>query len=198
MQALIVVNPQNEFSPKGIRPVANHAEVLERIAERVEQYRADGRPIAWIKHYNKPYEPVAFVPKSWGAELSPGFGPESGFGPEKLFTKDLDGAFTFTGLQEWLLALGVNEILLVGFTTHRCISSTAREGVVRGFKVYVDAVASGSRTIDHDCLGQLSAEEVHRSALIHLADLGVKILNSDLVFGGIDPVLDDEAEFSQT
>lgn len=198
MQALIVVNPQNEFSPKGIRPVANHAEVLQRIAERVEEFRAECRPIAWIKHYNKPDEPIAFVPKSWGAEFSPGFAPENGYGPEKLFTKDLDGAFTFTGLQEWLLALGVNEILLVGFTTHRCVSSTAREGVVRGFKVYVDALASSSRSIGHGALGSLSAEEVHRSALIHLADLGVKILNSDLAFDAIDPVLDDEAELSQT
>jgi nicotinamidase-related amidase len=195
MQALIVLNPQNEFSPEGIRPVANHAEVIAHIAQRVEEFRLARRPIAWIKHYNKPREPQAFTPKSWGAEFTTGFGPCDD-GPEKMFTKDLDGAFTFTGLQEWLLALGIEEVLIVGFTTHRCVSSTAREAVVRGFTVYIDPFATGSRPIEHETLGLLSAEEVHRSALIHLSDMGVRIVNSDPYFG-LDAICNDEAELSQ-
>ena len=198
MEALIVVNPQNEFSPEGKRSVANHAEVLERIARRVEEFRAEKRPIAWIKHYNKPREPRAFVPKTWGADFSPGFAPEVSYGPEKLFTKDLDGAFTFTGLQEWLQALGVDGVLIVGFTTHRCVSSTAREALVRGFNVAIDALATGSRAVEHEALGLLCAEEVHRAALIHLADMGVKIVSPEACYyGGLDS-FHDEAEFSQT
>lgn len=176
MQALVAVDVQNEFSPEGLRAVENHAEVLERIHLLVKEARQERRPIAWIKHYNRPREPRAFVPKSWGAELSPGLGPEQGHGPEKLFKKDLFGAFTFTGLNEWLRSVGADELLLVGFFTHMCVSTTAREALVRDFEVCIDPVATGTRALEHPLLGRLCANEVRRSALLHLADMGVKIV----------------------
>src|SRR5215467_9871416 len=83
MQALIVVDVQNEFSPKGQRPVPNHAQALEHIRFRVEEAREQRRPIGWVIHFNKPHESRAFVPGAWGAEQSPGFGERSGFGPER-------------------------------------------------------------------------------------------------------------------
>jgi nicotinamidase-related amidase len=78
METLVVVDAQNEFSADGKRPVANHASALEVIRRRVDVARHEGRPIAWIRHHNRPDEAPAFLPGSWGAELSPGFGPVSG------------------------------------------------------------------------------------------------------------------------
>ena len=99
-RALIVVDVQNEFSAKGLRPVPNHASALDVIAKHVAQARADRWPIAWVQHHNRPDESRAFVPGSWGAALSPGLGPETGSGLEALFQKDVYGAFTNTGLEE--------------------------------------------------------------------------------------------------
>ena len=45
MEALLVVDAQNEFSPRGRRPVPNHAEALERILERVEDARRLRHPL---------------------------------------------------------------------------------------------------------------------------------------------------------
>jgi nicotinamidase-related amidase len=70
MQALLVVDAQNEFSPRGRRPVPNYAQALERIRERAAEARGEKRPIAWVRHVNKPSESAAFIPGSWGAELS--------------------------------------------------------------------------------------------------------------------------------
>ena len=75
MQALVVVDAQNEFSADGLRAVPNHAEALACIQARVEEARRNGSPIAWVRHYNKPNESRAFVPGSWGAELSGGLEP---------------------------------------------------------------------------------------------------------------------------
>ena len=94
MQALIVVDVQNEFSAGGLRPVPNHTDALEHIRFRIQQARQLQQPIAWVIHYNKPTESRAFVAGTWGAEPSPGLGPEAGFGPEKRFEKDVYGAFT--------------------------------------------------------------------------------------------------------
>ncbi len=194
MQGLIVVNPQNEFSPRGNRPVHNHAAVLEKIIQRVEEARRENIPIAWCKHYNKPREAKAFVPKSWGAEFSPGLTPLAGNGFERVFTKDLYGAFTFTGLQEWLTALGVDEVVVVGFSTHKCVSTTVREALVRGFETYVDCFATGACPLHHEFLGTLPAEEVHRSALMHLADMGAHIVVTEASFSAMNSFLSNETE----
>lgn len=175
MQALLVVDAQNEFSAQGLRPVPNHTEALANILQHAEQARRDGRAIAWVRHHNKPNESPAFIPGSWGAELSPGIGPKTGFGPEKLFDKDVYGAFTGTGLEEWLRASGVTEVLIVGFYTHMCVSTSAREALVRGFGVVVDPEATGARDLEHEVLGRQSADEVRRSALLQLANMGAII-----------------------
>jgi nicotinamidase-related amidase len=173
MQVLVVVDAQNEFSPAGLRPVPNHADALDCIRDRVAEARREGRPIAWVRHYNKPDESRAFVPGTWGAELSSGLGPHPGLRCEKLFEKDVYGAFTGTGLEQWLREIGATSLLLVGFYAHMCLSTTAREALVRGFDVIVDPDGTGARDLNHELLGHQTADEVRRSALLHLVNLGV-------------------------
>jgi nicotinamidase-related amidase len=175
MQALIVVDVQNEFSARGVRPVPNHGAVLDRIHAHVGHARQKGWPIAWVRHHNKLHESSAFVPGTWGAEFSPGIGPEPGFGPECIFEKDVYGAFTYTRLEEWLLANAVSDVLLVGFYAHMCVSTSAREALIRGFEVAIDPDATGACDLKQPLLGQQTADEVRRSALLHLANMGVKL-----------------------
>jgi nicotinamidase-related amidase len=178
MEALIVVDAQNEFSSDGLRPVPNHADALSAIRRYVEEARDQRRPIAWVRHHNKPTESRAFVPESWGAELSPGLGPAAGHGPERLFVKDVFGAFTTTGLEGWLRELGVSSVLVVGFYTHMCVSTTVREALVRGFEAAVAADATGARELEDGQLGRQSADDVRRSALLHLQNMGAVVIAS--------------------
>lgn len=179
MQALLVVDAQNEFSATGLRGVPNHAAAVASIQAHAERARQGGTPIAWIQHYNKPGESRAFVPGTWGAELSAGLGPQRGHGAERLFTKDVFGAFTWTQLDAWLRSLAVTDVLIVGFYTHMCVSTSAREALVRGFRVVVDAEGTGARDLDDELLGRQSADEVRRSALLQLADMGATIINRE-------------------
>jgi nicotinamidase-related amidase len=174
--ALLVVDAQNEFSAAGQRAVPDHDAALAAIREQVERARAEKRPIAWIRHHNRPHESRAFVPGSWGAELSPGLGPRDGFGPERLFTKDVYGAFAGTGLEEWLRGLGAGTVRISGFYTHMCVSTSAREALVRDFDVEIDPQATGARDLEHPLLGRLDAGEVRRGALLHLANMGARIV----------------------
>lgn len=175
MQALVVVDAQNEFSADGLRVVPNHAEAMEHIRHRVREAREHGRPIAWIRHYNKPNESRAFVPGTWGAELCSGLGPDPDLRAEKLFEKDVYGAFTGTGLEKWLREIGAGSLLLVGFYTHMCLSTSAREALVRGFEVAVDPDGTGACDLEDERLGRQSADAVRRSALLHLVNMGVTI-----------------------
>jgi nicotinamidase-related amidase len=180
MQALLVVDAQNEFSAEGLRVVPNHDKAIRQIEFHVQQAREGKRPIAWVQHHNRPNESRAFVPGTWGAELSPGFGPKLQFGPEKLFAKDVYGAFTATGLEEWLHEVGATKLLIVGFYTHMCLSTSAREALIRGFDVFIDPEATGARDLEDGVLGRQTADEVRRSTLLHLTNMGANIVTTTI------------------
>jgi nicotinamidase-related amidase len=177
-QALVVVDVQNEFSPHGKRPVPNHAAALAAIKQQIEDARKERRPIGWVVHTNKPHESQAFVPDTWGAELSPGLVPDTASAAEAVFRKDVFGAFTGTRLESWLRSVGADSVLLVGFFTHMCVSTTAREALVRGFDVEIDGRATGAQDIEHPVLGAQTADEVRRSALLQLTNMGVRLHQS--------------------
>jgi isochorismate hydrolase len=69
----------------------------------------------------------------------------------------------------------ISEITLVGFLTHMCVSTTAREALMRGLAVAIDPDATASEALRHPLLGELSAGEARRAALLHLVDLGVEL-----------------------
>ena|ERR1700730_1142759 len=177
-QALLVVDAQNEFSATGKRAVPNHPAALAAIRQHVERAREERRPIAWVRHHNKPNESPAFVPGSWGAEFSIGLGPKAGFGPEALFEKNVYGAFTSTGLEEWLRANNVQSVLIVGFYAHMCLSTSVREALIRGFEVFVDPEATGARDLEDEVLGRQTGDEVRRSTLLHLINMGAVVAPS--------------------
>ena len=175
MRALIVIDVQNEFSMKGLRPVPDHAAILSVIHRHVADARENGYPIAWIRHHNLPSESPAFIPGSWGAGFSPGFGPKPDHSKEVEFQKNVYGAFTGTKLGSWLSRLGITEILVAGFYTHGCVSTTCREAIMAGLEVVVDPEATGACDITHIRLGNMTAEEVRRSALLQLVNMGAQI-----------------------
>lgn len=175
MEALLVVDAQNEFSADGRRPVPNHAAALATILRRVDAARREGRPIAWVRHHNRPDESPAFQPGSWGAQFSQGLGPAAGVGIEREFVKDVFGAFTGTGLEPWLAEVGAAEVLIVGFYSHMCVSTSAREALVRGLAVSIDPDGTGACDLEDPLLGRQTADEVRRFALVHLANMGVRM-----------------------
>lgn len=175
MQALIVVDAQNEFSQNGKRPVPNHSAAIEIINKRVEQARKESLPIAWVRHFNKPNESPAYMPNTWGAEFSSGFGPKPGVSIEKEFQKNVYGAFTGTDIGSWLKNIGADEVMIVGFYTHGCVSTTAREAIMADLKVSLDPDATGACDMTHEILGKQTADEVRRSALLQLASMGADI-----------------------
>ena len=117
----MVIDAQNEFCAGGRRAVPNHSTALAAIQHQVDRARQERRPIAWVRHRNKPNEASAFIPGTWGAELSPGLGPKTGFGHEALFEKDVYGAFAGTMILEWLRLHDVQAILSAG-STRICVS----------------------------------------------------------------------------
>ena len=174
--ALIVIDAQNEFSKEGKRPVPNFSNAVKRISEIAEQARKENCPIAWIRHFNKPNESKAFVPDTWGSEFHSGLGPKPGSDLEAEFHKNVFGAFAGTEVGNWLESLKINSIVIVGFYTHACVSTTAREALMMDFEVSIEYNGTGACDMTHKLLGSLTADEVRNSALLQLANMGASII----------------------
>lgn len=176
MYALIVIDAQNEFSKNGKRPVPNFSEAVKNISERAERARKENCAIAWIRHFNKPNESKAFVPDTWGSEFTTGLGPQSGSNLEAEYHKSVFGVFGGTDLELWLRSLKITSVVIVGFYTHACVSTTAREALMLEFQVSIDFNATGSCNMTHELLGSMTADEVRSSALLQLANMGANII----------------------
>ncbi len=179
MQALIIIDVQNEFSENGKRPVPNHANAVEVIKQRVEQARSQGVPIAWVRHFNKPTESPAFKPGTWGFEFTPGLAPDAGNALEMEFQKNVWGAFTGTDVGAWLKKNDADAVLIVGFYTHGCVSTTSREALMLDLNVSIDPNGTGACDLNHELLGRFSADEVRRSALLQLTSMGASVTALD-------------------
>lgn len=178
MKALVVIDAQNEFSEEGQRAVPDHVVILGNILKLVHDARQREVPIAWVRHFNRPDETPAFVQGTWGAEFSADCGPLPDTAHEHVFEKDVFGAFTGTGLAKWLEGLGIQHLQIAGFYSHMCVSTTAREALMRGYHVFLDIATTGACSLKHPLLGEQSAEEVRRSALLQLSQMGAVVGSS--------------------
>lgn len=76
----------------------------------------------------------------------------------------------------WLKSLQINAVLIVGFYTHACVSTTAREALMMDFEVSIDYNGTGACDMSRELLGSLTADEVRNSALLQLSNMGAEII----------------------
>lgn len=89
---------------------------------------------------------------------------------EPVIEKALPNSFAGTDLQARLAATGRNNIVLAGFMTHMCVSSTARAALDLGLRTTIAADACATRDLPDGRGGALSARTIHEVALAELSD----------------------------
>jgi nicotinamidase-related amidase len=89
---------------------------------------------------------------------------------ETVVEKTLPNAFAGTDLQARLAATGRKELILAGFMTHMCVSSTARAALDLGYRTTVVAAACATRDLPDGLGGVVAAAAIHKVALVELSD----------------------------
>ncbi len=132
------------------------------------RFRAAGRPIVHVRHDS--VEPGSrFAPDHPGNALRDGFEPLAG---EGLVTKSVNSAFVGTDLDLRLRRLGARRLVMFGWASDMCVSTTIRHGVNLGWEVIcVPDACDCSDLPDPFGAGVIPAEEVHR---IHMATLAAE------------------------
>lgn len=171
--ALVLIDIQNEYLA-GPLALPDAKPAIARASVLLARARERGSAIIHIAHRGKPgglfdrsADRGAIV-----AELAP-------LPDELVIEKELPNAFAGTGLQAQLAASGRKNIVLAGFMTHMCVSSTARAALDLGFRTTIDADSCATRDLPDGRGGTLEARTIHEIALAELSDRFAIIARGD-------------------
>ncbi len=157
--ALLLIDVQRGFHDPswGHR---NNPDAEDNIARLLASARKSCGHVIHVQHLsielNSPLRP-----KQQGVEFMDFAQPQYG---ERVFQKSVNSAFIGTGLEEYLKQIGITSLVLAGFTSDHCVSSTARMGANLGFKMTIasdatatfDRMSLEGRLIDADLVQQVS------------------------------------------
>jgi nicotinamidase-related amidase len=169
--ALILIDLQNGIvAMPGAHPMQG---VIRQAAALAAAFRAHDLPVVLVNvagrapgRTEQAFN-LAAMPKGWTDLI-----PELHRQPEDhCITKYSWGAFTNTGLEAHLRALGVTQIVLAGVATSAGVESTARAGYERGFNV----------TLAVDAMTDRSAEAHDNSVKRIFPRLGETAITQDII-----------------
>lgn len=170
---LIIVDAQNEYRD-GILPLTGFDSAVLEIQKLLTRARAAHIPVIHVVHkgnadakaFNCNGRSVAIVD-----ELKPL--PE-----ESIIEKRYPSSFTQTELEAKLQSLGKNTLIVTGFMTHMCISSTTREAAERGYLCTIVEDACATRDLPDGRGGSIPAATIQSTALAALRDRFAVIVKS--------------------
>ena len=162
---LIVIDAQLEYGDTGALALPNLEPALDNVAALLDAGRSAGAEIVHIAHEGSPGR--AFDPQRGGRI----FNAAAPLEDETMLGKGLPNSFAHTGLQNHLAAIGRPHLILCGFMTHMCVSSTARAALDLGYETTVVSDATATRSLPATDGGDaIPADAVHAAALAALAD----------------------------
>ena len=162
---LIVIDAQMEYGEAGALHLPGFQSALDNVTALQLSGRKSGAKIVHIAHEGSAGR--AFDPAK-GGRIIPQVAPVEG---ETVLTKGLPNAFRHTGLQNHLAEIGRPHLVICGFMTHMCVSSTARAALDLGYETTVVSDATATRSLPAtDGGAAISADDLQRSSLAALAD----------------------------
>jgi nicotinamidase-related amidase len=162
---LVIIDAQREYVDGKLRLEGIDASLRE-ISLLLERARKSGTPIIYVTDHGKPGDEL-FNPDGPYVRIAEPVTPRPG---ETVVQKTRANAFTGSKLEENLSRIGRKNLIIVGYMTHMCVSSTVRAALDLGYHMTVVAKATATRALPSPGGGTVSARELQRATLAALAD----------------------------
>ena len=169
--ALIMIDCQNTYRD-GIMQLEGIEDALQNASQLLQRARKAGIPVFHIQHdagVGSPYDLTAR-----NGQIAEVVAPAD---TEPVIVKHYPDSFSSTDLDSQLKAAGCENLILAGFMSHMCVSSTARGGFDRGYAVSIVENTTATRELPDGRGGMIPASEVQRTSLRGLADLVAVIVD---------------------
>lgn len=162
---LLLIDFQREYADGGL-PLAGADEAVREAAVLLTLARANDVPVIHVVHHGKPGGAL-FDPEGPMTAIIPALAPRNG---ETVVVKSRPNAFAGTDLEAKARDTGRTELIVAGFMTHNCVSSTVRAALDLGWRSTVVAAATGTRALPDGRGGVIPAETLQRAELAGLGD----------------------------
>ncbi len=161
---LVLVDCQMEYVSGGL-PLSGIEGALAECHDLLARARAGGAEIAHIAHKGK--AGGAFDREGAGGQIADAVAPK---GIEPVIEKSLPNAFAGTNLDEVIRNSGRTQLIIAGFMTHMCVSSTARAALDLGYSTTIVANATATRDLPGFDGGVIDAATLQAASLAALSD----------------------------
>jgi nicotinamidase-related amidase len=172
-RALLVIDVQNEYFT-GALPITHPAGHLDTIVRVMDHAKRKGIPTAVIRHHQPDPQSTIFRKGSSAWELHDEIRKRP---HDILIDKNLPGSFTNTPLADWLKEIKADTVSIIGYMTHMCCDTTARQAMHRGLKVEFLSDACGTLPLNN-AAGSVTAEELQRATLCSQQMLISEVIDS--------------------
>ena len=162
---LIIIDAQREYVD-GKLPLEGIDASLKEASLLLERARKSGTPVIHVVHKAKPGSPL-FNTNGPYVEIAKPVTPTAG---EAIVVKTLPNAFAGTSLEEQLARIGRKKLIVIGYMTHMCVSSTVRAALDRGYGTTIVAKATATRDLPATEGGTVQAKALQSASLAALAD----------------------------
>lgn len=161
---LIMVDYQNTYT-RGVMELDGWEPALTAAGDLLTKARAAGAKVIHIVNdggEGTPYDVRAEI-----GSIHSSVAPVEG---ESIVVKSAPNAFVGTSLAEEVDAAGNTNVIIAGFMTNMCVTFTTEGAFLRGNHATVVADACATRPLTTS-VSEVSAEQLHTSALATIADL---------------------------
>jgi nicotinamidase-related amidase len=117
-------------------------------------------------HKAGPGSPI-FASNGPYVEIAAAVAPKPG---ETIVTKTMPSSFTQTDLDSVLAKTGRKKLIVIGYMTHMCLSTTVMAALERGYQTTVVANATATRDLPDIKGGVIRAGTLQAASLAALAD----------------------------
>jgi len=162
--AALMIDAQMEYVT-GRLPLTGIDAALRQGAALLDAARTGGRPVIHVQHKGR--AGGLFDAEGDFFAIAAAVAPRHG---EPVVEKTVPNAFAGTRLDAVLRDLGAKTLIVAGFMTHMCVSSTVRAALDLGYGCTVLAPACATRDLPDGRGGIVAADELHRVELAALAD----------------------------
>lgn len=162
--AIVLIDCQMEYVD-GPLALPGVGAALAEAKKLVERAREAGAPVIHVVHQGR--AGGMFDLDAPRGKEAPEVASVAG---EAVVKKPLPNSFARTDLDEVLKKTGRKELIVAGFMTHMCVSSTVRAALDLGYRTTVVANAAATRDLPSPDGGVIDAATLHRASLTELAD----------------------------
>jgi nicotinamidase-related amidase len=162
---LIMIDCQNTYT-QGVLELEGVQPALDQAAELLDRARSAGIPVVHVMHdagEGSPYDVRDEI-----GQIVDRVAPRDG---ELVIVKTFPNAFIGTDLDQRLSAAPGRDLILAGFMTHMCVSSTARGAFSLGYRPAVVAGATATRALPGPGGELVSAASLQGASLAGISDL---------------------------